>query len=374
MMAEQINHAAPPRRQPRWGASAMSNFRVKTKDLATPDSANTPAHMIGGDSLQLVFTDKEALTGRFFLTCLTLANDEAVTAPQTIAYYLSAMAIVFPSMKPDAQDWIKHAGYRVELVETEEDLAEMEEIQPWRPTPELAMMFGQSVLIVFKNISAANYLTYIRSRVKALKAHVGAFSDSIDGGEVFSLAKAMVIRAALGNNVEFKKKILNLMLATREVAGAFPAACNYVCGILEWNEMTAIVIIYKMLLLTSSPVINDKEIRDEVLHLAVAYEKINQFEYPQYFRIMASRSRARVLERHHYQVLTTVAQVAQKDQTPSLAQFVASVPENNLTVIRLVNIHRRFLARTAEDIHLKAAAFLTAVEEEDVDEELPPRA
>ncbi|CAI9273228.1 unnamed protein product [Lactuca saligna] len=125
--------------------------------------------------------------------------------------------------------------------------------------------------------------------------------------------------------------------------GNLSIVASYMCEILAWSEMTVFFTIKEMLHATKSPVLQDMFIQHEVRAIK---KKIDNSEYPQFFRYFCRGLDDMYLERENFPVLALVAETVRSDElrASSSEQVVAQPMVSSGNVQRLVRRHRSYVA------------------------------
>lgn len=310
------------------------NFRlrvgaVKTVDLYLPDD--------GLDSEKL---------GQAFSTILASANREE-DPRQLCAFIAAAINIIMP-MTNEFTTFFTDINCRCNniLIPSGIDESEIEDPFDWWETMTL---FMQLVLLLYKNVGDANYLTYMNNRVIAARAFLSA-PEQIETKICLSLENAKIVRRILGGSHRLRSTILLKLLSARAQDGAFGQMCTYICGILSWTEMSYITFIYEEIVLTDSPILSSTAVASEIKNFTQAMTSILTSAYPQYYKILTPPALQRNTDRNKFPTLIAVAVGLKRDKSNSVKFYVPGIAANDPAVAALIAEHMKSVGGPANMI------------------------
>ncbi|WOG87531.1 hypothetical protein DCAR_0206759 [Daucus carota subsp. sativus] len=206
-------------------------------------------------------------------------------------------------------------------------------------------IFGQTILFIFKTATSQNFNYYNTVRLNGLKAAAGV-DASTTVTNPYNLSKAQCVRSVLGSSLFVKKKLINMIVSMQNGEEKINAVCRYVATILEYNEMSAIMVTYETLVRTKSVVLTDPRLLPEMMNLCEALELICQSDMPQYFKYMAPPEQAAKLERNRFPTLAATGELLKRDfnKHASFKNFVGERKFSKLAE-ELAQLHRRSVAR-----------------------------
>lgn len=294
----------------------------------------------------------------FMVWMLQMITDASSTV-ELISAVLSFIGEMLPGLQNLCAATFSDIGYqRVEVKLPQERVTQLLEPVNTIDSKYTWIYLGQLCLLLFKNVSQANYNNFMLKRTQALKAAAGVPPSDVVAA-VVSLDKAEQIRSMLGASNTFRKGVLLELLAIGRRYSNYQGRISlYVTNIARWTEMSGIVFINEMLIKTRSPVLRDPRVAQEVISLKEAIVKIVESEYPQYFRILADPLDYRILERSRFPTLHSVAHEVKKKQQGSVGQYVqTSIPTSDL-VSSLVNLHEHHVFSAPVSQHEEVLEYL----------------
>ncbi|KAM0069745.1 hypothetical protein Hdeb2414_s0001g00005101 [Helianthus debilis subsp. tardiflorus] len=281
---------------------------------------------------------------------------------QSAAFYLSALAMLFPTLLPLAKELLQETGYTVEEVTEDTAAPYLITLQGWIDNRIVYAIFAQLALVIYKNIDNRSYERFMLRRAAAIKSFAGVCDDLMPGGGdiLLSISTAKNIRTIVGANGNFRAGLLTVILGNRDGWGRLNGVCNYLAEIISWTEMAPLQFMLEALCLTDSPVLRDSRVKHEVINLCEAYKRINETPYPQYFRIMHPTEARVTIAKSRFPTLAEVARRYLSELKNRVSQFAASSNGQNTLVNNLLSIHRAHITRLNRD-----GAYLPKVQGDD---------
>ncbi|KAD2394330.1 hypothetical protein E3N88_41307 [Mikania micrantha] len=328
-------------------------------------------------SVIMLVPTTQAATSIIINTSVVECNTCVDCPYQRTAFYLSVLSCFFPSLLPLSKEVLRDRGYNVtEICDRSPDLYEQQErvllsrrrregrnnlcdcgrfllpyenlqvcvcecktkAEPTIGNASLAV-FGQLALIIYKNIDERSYGREMRSWAAAIKHEAGVVCDLVpgEGDIVLLVSTAKIIHRIMGNSSEIHVGLLNIFLANRDGVSPLSRVCNYVAEIISWSNMAQLKLVFESLCLTRSPVLVDLRVKHEVLNLCVAYMRIKEKQYPQYYRIRHPSEAGVTVVNSRFETLAEVARqplIPPSDLRPPFSPLIitkASQPANIMT-------------------------------------------
>lgn len=203
-------------------------------------------------------------------------TDDEISPNQLCVNYCSMLTCFLPRALDVSMKTFEYLGMRVHVVSTEAERQETGFVME-RPmdVPHALISLGQSLLILLKDVPAANYEKYMENRIKAMTSIAGIPSD-VTVNPVMSFARAKIIRGVLGAAHVLKAPVAISMLSASAGTNRMSCLLSYIARILEFTEMSGLSFIYDILVLDRSPVLKDPSLLWEVRNAAQAFKAIHR--------------------------------------------------------------------------------------------------
>ncbi|KAM7260834.1 hypothetical protein ACFE04_026309 [Oxalis oulophora] len=237
------------------------------------------------------------------------------------------------------------------------------DLETWKSTAELQVIFGCSILVMFKNISTHSYMPFMTTRIDAMKAKAG-IGRGTELKVPFSEKVAEGLNYELGASPNVKEYLIEYVLEKANYSTRLGTLCKYLLSILAFAEMTSFVILYKTLLVPNSPVLDIAELGAEVHLLHETYCAIASTEYPQFFKFYEGKTRTHLLNKNRWPLLLDIAMLIMIEEGTSttLGNYVpASRVKRSTFKDFCVGIHARKQTRVRNKKLKIALSYLTGV-------------
>ncbi|CAL0315308.1 unnamed protein product [Lupinus luteus] len=324
--------------------SVPERFWFLERPIDTTPAADTVFHMTGSNiiSVELWLMDNLDARSMIFMTALDELNATPLSERKSIfALFASALICVFPVLAPTVKLVLNNSGMNTREVKLPSQ-AEQHLIQMNRDTPEnyVAVLGAQIAIMLIKNPSDANCNSFMQSWAQGLAASIGMPTDSRNFTPIADFEKVTLIKRLFSNrflNTYIMKEIINYCALQAPISTLY----NYVAEIVKYHGMGAFTSISDVLLSVKSPVLYNPRVLHEVDRFSFAYIAVRQFEYPQYFYMLAKPTVTHLIERNNFPVLARVAQLIKQATSSPLNPFVAPRDRDSPIVLELVELHKR---------------------------------
>lgn len=298
---------------------------------------------------EMYLPDKDKRDSLIPLACNVNGLTNATDGKQACIFALGVLCCVNDKFENDLPDKIARIGFNITTIrlpsQAEEYGIEYDDVGMLDAASYL-VIFGLTVLFIFKNATAQNINHFFTVRVGGLKAAAGV-DPGTDILNPYNLSKAQSVRAILGSSLHLKRKLIHMIIAMQNEDDNAGAVCRYVGTILEYNEMSAVMFPFETLVTTSSIILTDNRVLGEMMALSEALELMSQSDMPQFFRYLAPPDQAVRLERARFPTLAAVGQKLKQEfmKQDSVKNLVGMKGSVGTLAEELCNRHKKYLAR-----------------------------